>query len=118
MNSKRSGIAKAVIAVVLIALAAAAFLFMTQEQKARDMAETACQKLSDKIDEGLGPDEVHQLLNVEPSNVREPNKNRMIEEFTWRGPFSEHTVYAYYQVAATKLLEATSLNKKLDEWEE
>ena len=113
------GIVKVIIVVILAVLVAASFLFMTQEQRARGLAEDTVDQLGQIIDEQkqLGPEEVHQAIGCEPTNVRQPNRKRLIEEYTWKGPFSEHTVYAYYEVAATQILEATSLNKKMDDWE-
>ena len=114
------GIVKVIVVVILAILVAASFMFMSKEQGARRSAELATNKLVQIIDEEkqFGPDQVQQTLGVKPTNTREPNRHRLIEEYTWHGPFSEHTVYAYYGVAATKILEATSMNQKMDDWEQ
>jgi len=118
-NKQRRGIVKVVIIVILAALVGAAYLFMTQEQAARTASEQAMSTLGDAIDAGeqYEPDKVREVLNREPNESRTPFKNRLVEEYIWKGPFSSHTVYAYYEVAAIKILEAVSVNQKLADWE-
>lgn len=115
----RSGIVKVIIIVVLAALVGAAYLFMTQEQTARTASEQGMTTLGDAIDAGeqYDPEKVREVLKRDPNESRTPFKNRLVEEYIWKGPISSHTVYAYYSVAAIKILEAVSLNKKLDDWE-
>ena len=116
---QRHGIVKVILIAILAALVGAAYLFMTQEQTARTESEKAMSTLGKAIDDGeqYEPDKVREVLNREPNESRTPFKNRLVEEYTWKGPFSSHTVYAYYTVAAIEILEATSLNQKLEDWE-
>ena len=57
---------KAVIAVVLAAIAGAAFLWMSQEQQARTMSQEIYQSLADAVDDHLTVDEVHERLGRNP----------------------------------------------------
>lgn len=119
MVRQRSGIAKVIVVVILAALVGAAFMIMTQEQKVRTACEQVHATLSDIIVAGdsLTPEQVHKMINRQPHEVRKPGRHRLVEEYRWKGPFSTHTVYAYYTTAATQLLEAVSLNQKMDDWE-
>lgn len=114
---RKSGIAKVVVVVVLAALVGAAFLLMTQEQTARSSAQQIYDSLSASLDDQLTANDVHEHVGRNPNKTRTPSKHRMVEEYTFKGPFESHTVYAYYSVAATEFLEATSLGQKLDKWE-
>ena len=113
-----SAIVKAIIAVILAAMAGAAFLWMSQEQQARASAQTIYDSLADAVEEQLTVDQIHERLGRLPNDSRTPFKNRLVEEYTYQGPFDSHTVYAYYSVAATKILEAVSIDQKLTEWEQ
>ena len=119
MIMRRHGIGKVVVFVALAALMGAAFLFMMQEQKARAACEDVNAKLAELIEAGesLTPEEVHEKIGRTPHVSRIPGKHRFVEEYRWAGPLSSHTVYAYYETAATKLLEAVSMNQKMPEWE-
>ena len=114
---KKSGIVKVIVIVALAALVGAAFLFMTQEQSARNGTQEIYDSLSRAVDDHLTNEEVHKRLGRGPNQTRTPSKHRLVEEYTLKGPFESHTVYAYYTVAATKILEAASLDQKLESWE-
>ena len=106
---------------VLAALVGAAFLFMTQEKSARAASEQAMATLGDVVDSSddpYEPEKVREVLGREPNESRSPSKNRLVEEYVWKGPFSSHTVYVYYSGATIKVLEAVSLNQTLQDWEE
>lgn len=119
MSRNRMGIAKVIVFVVLAILVGVSFTLMTQEEKARSASETVHQTLRDAIEAGESPtpEEVHEMVDRTPHEVRNPGKHRLVEEFHWQGPFSEHRVYAYYTTGATKLLEAVSLNQLMEDWE-
>ena len=112
-----SAIPKVIVAVVLAALVGAAFLWMSQEQEARAATQEIYDSLEAALDESLTMEDVHQRLGREPNVTREPFKKRIVEEYTYKGPLQEHTVYAYYSVAATKLLVAVTINQKSEKWE-
>lgn len=112
-----SAITKAILAVLLACIAGAAFLWMSQEQQARAASQELYSTLAAAVDEQLTIDEVHERLGREPSKSRNPFRKRLVEEYTYRGPFESHTVYAYYSIAATKILEAASIDQTLDNWE-
>ena len=124
MVKQRGGIAKVIIVVALAALVSAAFLLMNQEQKARTAAEGANTELIKALDEAQDgntstptPERVHDLIKRKPHVTRAPGRHRYVEEYYWKGPMGQQTVYAYYSTAAEKFLEAVSLNQKLDDWE-
>lgn len=119
MSPNRKGIAKVIVFVVLAILVGVSFMFMTQEEKARDASVKLHNTLTEVIEKGESPtpEEVHALVDRTPHETRNPGKHRLVEEFHWQGPFSEHRVYAYYTTGSTKLLEAVSLNQKMDDWE-
>ena len=112
-----SAIPKVIVAVVLAALVGAAFLWMSQEQEARAATQEIYDSLEAALDESLTMEDVHQRLGREPNVTREPFKKRIVEEYTYKGPLQKHTVYAYYSVAATKLLVAVTINQKSEKWE-
>ncbi len=117
MSGKRNGIAKVILIAVLAVIAGMAFVFMTREQEARSAAETTLATIKDHIDSGLTPEEIHEKVGREPDATRIPGQHRYVEEYHWSGPFSQHKVYTYYTTGATKLLEAVSMNQKLEDWE-
>ncbi len=119
MVTRKAGIAKVVVVVVLAALVVLSFVLMSQEQTVRDESIAVQNKLIEAIDAGkpITDEEVHELVGRMPHETRQPGKHRLVEEYHWKGPMSSHTVYAYYTTAAAKLLEASSLNQKLDDWE-
>lgn len=117
MTEKRNGIVKVILIVVLVVLAAVAFVLMTREQEAQAGAEAAMETIKEHIDSGLTPEEIREKVGRDPDETRTPGKHRFVEEYHWMGPFSQHKVYAYYTTGATKLLEAVSMNQKLDDWE-
>lgn len=119
MIHRRSAVAKVVVVVVLAVLVGAAFMLMTQEQKARSACEQVQQTLGDMIESGNSPTpaEVHEAIGREPHVTRNPGRHRLVEEYHWKGPMSSHRVYAYYTTGATQLLEAVSINHKLEDWE-
>ena len=116
---KRLGSAKLLIIVILLALVGASAWIMTQEQAARDACTAAEGILADAIESGPGltPEEVHEKLGRKPSLERTPGKHRFVEEYRFAGPISTQIIYAYYETAATKLLEAVSVNQKMEQWE-
>lgn len=117
IKRNRVGIVKVVIVVALAALVGAAFLFMTQEQKARAGSQQIYDTLAGALDKSWTIDEVHEHLEREPNQTRTPSKKRLVEEYAFKGPLESHTVYAYYSVAATQILEAVSMGQKLPDWE-
>jgi hypothetical protein len=119
MIHSRFGIAKVIVVVILAILVGAAFLLMTEEQKARSACEQVHETLGDMIDSGDSPtpEEVHEAIGRKPHETRNPGRHRLVEEYHWKGPMSSHTVYAYYTTGATQLLEAVSINHKLEDWE-
>ena len=119
MLKSRAGVGKAVIIVALAIVVGASFLLMTQEQKARAACEEVNRTLGELIEAGESPtpEEVHELIKRQPHVTRNPGKHRLVEEYHWQGPFGKQTVYTYYTTAATKLLEAVSMNAPLEEWE-
>ena len=118
MVNRRSGVAKVIIIVILLVLVAASYFLMTQEQKARDASMAVHEELVASIEDGLTPEAVHDKVGRKPHESRKPGKNVFVEEYHWKGPMSQHTVYAYYKTAASQFLEAVSINQKLDEWED
>ena len=117
MYNRRNGIVKVIVIVVLAVLLGVAFMLMKREQEARSAADTAMETMNEILDAGLTPEEVHEKVGREPHVTREPGKHRFVEEYRWKGPMGQHTIYAYYTTGATKLLEAVSMNQKLDKWE-
>ena len=117
MSQPRNGIVKVIVIVVLAVLLGVAFMLMQREQEARAAAQTAMDSVIEVLDNGLTPEEVREKLGRKPHVTREPGKHRFVEEYQWKGPMGQHTVYAYYTTGATKLLEAVSLNQKLEKWE-
>lgn len=120
-SADRRGKTKPILMLILIAFVAGAFYLMTQEQAAREYCERINNTLAATINEpsgpGLTPKEVHEKIGVEPNVTRTPGKHKYVEEYTSKGPMDSYVVYAYYKTGATKLLEAVSLNQKLDDWE-
>lgn len=116
-HEQRTGIVKVIVIVVLAVLLGVAFMLMTREQEARSAAQTAIDMLTENIDRGLTPEQVHEKLGRKPHETRIPGEHRYVEEFHWKGPMGKHTVYAYYTTGATKLLEAVSMNQTLEKWE-
>jgi|GEM_PF-4220936 len=119
MSKHRNGIVKVIVIVILAVLLGVAFMLMQREQQARTASETAMETMNEILDQeqGITPEEVREKLGRKPHVTREPGKHRFVEEYQWKGPMGQHTIYAYYTTGATKLLEAVSLNKKLDDWE-
>ena len=119
MGQAKTGIAKVIVVVILGVLVAASFFLMTQEQNARAACEGVHQRLQDAIESGNSPtpEEVQEMIDRKPHLVRNPGKHRLVEEYHWKGPFSQHKVYAYYTTGATQLLEAVSINVKMQDWE-
>ena len=116
-RSNRQGIAKVIVIVVLAILVGIAFVTMQREQKARRAADAVVTTLQDNVDAGLTPEQVHEKAGREPDVTRTPGKHRFVEEYRWKGPMNEYVVYAYYTTGATKLLEAVSMNEKMEKWE-
>lgn len=114
---QRHGIAKVIVVVILAILVGVAFVSMQREQKARSAADTVLTALQDNLDAGLTPEQVHEQVGLEPDLTRTPGKHRFVEEYHWKGPMNEYVVYAYYTTGATKLLEAVSMNEKMEKWE-
>ena len=116
---KKTGaiLGKVIIALVLAALVGAAFLWMSQEQQARQAAQGIYDALEAALDDSLTDADVHDRLGRQPNVIREPFRKRLVEEYTFKGPFQEHTVYAYYSVAAAKILEAVTINQISETWE-
>ena len=93
---------------------------MTQEQDTRSSVGNMHRTLGDIIEVGqsLTPEEVHKKIGRKPHVTRIPVKHRLVEDYKWKGPFTAHTVYAYYTTAATKLFEDVSMNQILPDREE
>ena len=105
--------------VVLIGVVAFGWTLREQELAARDSCQTAYDTLADTLDglDSLTPEQVHEITPREPVTSRVPGEHKLVEEFRWNGPMGSYTLYAYYQTAATQLLEAVSINRRLPEWE-
>ena len=116
-GAQRRGIVKVIVIVILAVLVAIAFVTMQREQEARRAADTVLTTLQDNVDAGLTPEQVHEQTGREPDVTRTPGKHRFVEEYRWKGPMNEYVVYAYYTTGATKLLEAVSMNEKMEKWE-
>jgi hypothetical protein len=119
MQRKHLGSAKPIVFIVLAILICIAAYIMVQEQNARTASMEAHNTLVDLLDSGetLTPDVVQEKVGRAPVVTRTPGKHKLVEEYTWSGPMSEHRVYAYYKTAATQLLEAVSINQEVPEWE-
>lgn len=106
-----------IVIVVLAILVGIAFVTMQREQTARSAADRVLTALQDEVDAGLTPEQVHEKAGRKPDTTRTPGKHRLVEEYRWKGPMNEYVVYAYYTTGATQLLEAVSMNEKLENWE-
>lgn len=104
---------------IAIAVGIAAYLMLT-EQECRNQSQTIFRQLTGVIDSGesLTPEQVHEQVGREPDATRNPGPHKLVEEYTWKSQLGEQKVYAYYRTGATQLLEAVSINQKLDSWEQ
>ena len=97
-----------------------AWQYRSKEVAARSASQDAFDLLTSRLDlmEGMTPEEVQSAIGLTPVATRTPAKHKLVEEYQWTGPFDNYTLYVYYRTAATQLMEAVSLNKKLPDWEE